>query len=222
MRQPIGLYLAEFAPAGPVTVASGIGLPCFDAVAPADDFVVPLLDADPAPFDQLPEEPAVAEDVEVAPSPPEPDTATVVEALMADHVVALEAARQSWIAHEGGVLAARFTTALDDFTARIADALAPLLEPFLVRGAQLTALAQLRDMLGTLLDGGEGAVAVSGPADLLSVLRTACGGRPGLVFTEGDLPDVTITAGDTRIQSQLAGWARALESALEPSLGAAA
>jgi hypothetical protein len=98
---------------------------------------------------------------------------------------------------------------------RVADALASLLEPFLVRAVQLETIARLRTALGSLLASREEAVvAVSGPADLLDALRPAFADRPGLTFTASEAPDVTVVAGEAQIRSRLADWARALEATL--------
>lgn len=227
MRQPIGLYLMEFAPLEPAE-AGGAGLPSFDAVSPQDapaavfDFEAPVLDFDTSEslveLDATSDMPALAD-----PPPPEPDIAAIVEALEAEHATALAAARRHWVEHEGATLAAQFAAAMTALETRITDTLAPLLEPFLVQAAQRTALTGLREALGTLLAGPDGPIVVGGPADLLDALRDGLPERPGLTFAASDTPDVTITLGETRVRSQLAGWARALEAALlEAPFGAAA
>ena len=219
MRQPIGLYLADFGPSAPAW-AVGTGLPCFDAVAIADDAAPLVALAEPVPDEESTDTGSAIDDEPDLPALPletarsEPDVAALVGSLQAEHAAALAAARQHWAEQEGATLAAGLAAALAELETRIADTLAPLLEPFLVQAAQMTALAQLRDALGLLLGDHEGSISVGGPADLLDALRRGLAARPGLTFVESDVPDVTITLGETRIRSQLAGWAGALESAL--------
>lgn len=222
MMRPLGLYLAEFRPGGvPAGAApAGAPLPLLPDLTEESGFpALPAPDhASPSSFDadSFPErddaEPLPALD---PPDEPGPDLAMALAAQAAEHEAALAAARARWAAAEGAVLAERIGTAFAELEARLAAALAPLLEPFLARAAQATALDGLHDALTTLLDGGDARpITVSGPADLLAALRDRVGGRPGLGFTEAEAPDVTIALGDTRIRSQLRAWARKLESAL--------
>lgn len=218
MMRPIGHFLAEFRPEGappplaafPVLEAPDFsidgdgGMPDFDA-GPAT-----MLD-DLAAFDLAP-----AAGLLEPPAEPAPDLEAALAARDAAHEAALAEARSRWAAEEGATLAERLAAAFADLETRLADALAPLLEPFLAHGARVKALEQLHTTLGTLL-GGSGEVrpvAVSGPADLVAALRDSFGDRPGVSFAEAEVSDVAITLGDTRIRSQLRAWARKLDSAL--------
>lgn len=217
MMRPIGHFLAEFRPEGAASPPPAALLSLDGPEPAADAFGLP--DPDPWPIEAADtlEEPdlvPVAGLLE-APTEPAPDLEAALAARDAAHEAALAEARARWAAEEGATLAERLAAAFAGLEARLADALAPILEPFLAHGARVKALEQLHGTLGTLLGGGETRpVAVSGPADLVAALRDSFGDRPGVSFTEADLPDVTVTLGDTRIRSQLRAWARKLDTAL--------
>ncbi|MDX7952124.1 hypothetical protein P7D22_13165 [Lichenihabitans sp. Uapishka_5] len=229
MMRPIGLYLAEFRPDGALPALPSFGtlpaLPTFGA-QPAlldlslgdEDEVLAL----PPPFADPPNlmleaphgelfEPETVEPLAL----PRPDIEAALAAQDATHVEAMAAARALWAAEEGATLAARLDAAFEALQGRLAEALAPLLEPFLAKAAQQKALGQLGDALASLLGGGETrAVTVSGPADLVAALAERYGDRPAVTFTPSEAPDVTVALGDTRIRSQLRAWTRKLDAAL--------
>lgn len=222
MMRPIGHFLAEFRPDGAAPPLPQALLP-LDGPDPSASGSFGLSDGDDEPIDGAedmvdPGLPPVTGLLE-APAEPAPDLEAALAAHDAAHAEALEAAlaeaRARWATEEGATLAGHLAAAFADLETRLADALAPLLEPFLAHGARLKALDQLHDALGTLFDGGETRpVAVSGPADLVAALRDSFGDRPGASFAEAEVPDVTVTLGDTRIRSQLSAWARTLDTAL--------
>ncbi len=224
MMRPIGLFLTEFRPSGPADLSA----PAFSDLSSS-----PEMGDVPEPDVAKPENPdeealgtfgvALDEAGSVDAEPvagledsagPSPDIAAVLAERDVAHAAALAEARAQWVREESAVLAERIGQAFDELETRLADALAPLLEPFLANAARAKALGQLRTTLGILLKGADPrAVTVSGPLDLIDALRDMCGDRP-VAFAEASAPDVTIALGDTRIRSQLRAWARKLESAL--------
>ena len=237
MMRPLGHFLAEFRTDGATKSPAPIvgALPLLPDLSLDAGPAFPADEADftlPAPFDGegfpalgLPEPEPIA--LLAPPAEPAPDLAAALAAQQAEHEAALAEARAQWAATEGATLADGIAAALAGIEARLGEALASLLEPFLHKAARAKALGQLHEILATLLDGGDTpTVSVSGPADLVTALRARVGDRPGLSFTEADVTDVTVALGDTRIRSHLRAWTRRLDAALEaspePSLGAAA
>ena len=237
MMRPLGHFLTEFRTDGRTAAAPVFGTvplladlslapePAFPVPDEADFALSAAFAADEFPALGLPAPEPVA--LLAPPSEPAPDLAAALAAQQAEHEAALTEARAQWAATEGATLTDGIAAALAGIEARLGDALATLLEPFLHKAARAKALGQLHETLATLLDGGETpAVAVSGPADLVAALRASYADRPGLSFTEADVPDVTVALGDTRIRSHLRAWTRRLDAALEaspePALGAAA
>jgi hypothetical protein len=225
VKSPIGLFLAEFRADEPVSILESSSPDLAVFAAGLDDLTIGPPDEDeplalPAPIFETGREPVdVTDEFARAPEPVTPPLSDEIASFEVDHADTLAQARQQWALEEGTALAQRFEAALAAFETRIADALAPMLEPFLVKGAQLRVIAELRDALKALIEGDERpAITVTGPADLLAALEAAFRGEPALAFEVADTPDVTITAGETLVRSQLRDWA----SALEESLGEAA
>ncbi|MCW6508536.1 hypothetical protein [Lichenifustis flavocetrariae] len=220
MMRPIGLYLTEFRPGMPSALLSDVS----DTEEP-DPFAIDLpfgADEDGLSFgteapsdlsepEPEPDDPAILPET-VAPI----DMSATIEALQAEHAAALAEARQHWAEQEGVALATLIASKFAELETRLAEALAPLLEPFLSKATQIKMLDQLRGSLDTLLSGHppQGAIMVSGPDDLIEAIRQAYPGQPALAFEAAHAPDVTITMGDTRIRSQLRSWARKLDTAL--------
>ena len=90
----------------------------------------------------------------------------------------LAAERQAWTAEQGKVLAERLATGLDALEAQIADAVARLLAPVLEAGLCRQAVTELRADLEVLLAKDAGiSLSITGPEDLLQVLREDLAGR---------------------------------------------
>jgi hypothetical protein len=128
----------------------------------------------------------------------------------------LAAARQAWAAQEGERLALQLSAGLDELQARLSEATARVLEPFLRAELRRQAIASLGLELEALLarDPGIG-ISVTGPEDLLEALRdrlsgTACAAT---YLTSGE-PDVRILAGETILETRLAAWAAKIEEAV--------
>ena len=130
--------------------------------------------------------------------------------LEARHAAQRDNDRARWVESESAVLAAALERGLTELETRIADSLADVLAPLLPEFATAKAVEGLREAIATLLSDDEHrAIEVSGPADLIGALSRACGDRPGIAFTTGAASEVTVRAGDTRIQTQLQRWGAA-------------
>ena len=127
----------------------------------------------------------------------------------------IELLRQSWTAELAETVAAQLRDGLAELENRTAAILAELLEPIVTLSVRQKAIAEARDAIITLINGGpEAVIRISGPADLIAALQGTLGDRAVLDFSETDAPEVTIVAGDTTIRSHLQSWAAGLADAL--------
>lgn len=204
----------------------------FDAMPPAappapraalPGAVRPLFGVEPEPEVELPAaEPevdrigeAVADAVAEALAEAGAAHAAAAAEAAARHAAEMADARERWAAEEGAALAAGFRSAVEALGGALGEAAAAALEPLLGDAARRRAVDGLRDAVADLLlaDAG-GAVAVSGPVDLLDALRAALEaagvGTGDMGFAASESAEVVVTAGNSRIETRLAAWAEAL------------
>ena len=131
-----------------------------------------------------------------------------------DHQIAIE--RLTWATREADGIAEQIAAGLLDVEARIADAAADLLKPFLAAAVHGRAINELQQAIGTILSKDEGVtLEISGPNDLLQLLRERLSGKNmTLQFHPGEGPEVRIVAGQTSLETQLGAWAAKVEEAL--------
>ncbi|ACA17630.1 conserved hypothetical protein [Methylobacterium sp. 4-46] len=148
------------------------------------------------------------------------ETAAALDAALAESQAVADAqmreSRRAWAEEEGQVLAAALIRATGEIEARLAARLAHLLLPVLGEAVRARAVAELRDAIARLLaDAAKPAVRVSGPQDLLDALAAALGPQAqGIAFAPAQGADVTVTAEDAVIESQLAAWTGLLSAAV--------
>jgi hypothetical protein len=131
-----------------------------------------------------------------------------------DQQLSLE--RVTWATREADRLAEQITAGLQEVEARIADAAAELLKPFLATAVHRRAIGELHKAIETILSKDEGiTLEISGPSDLLQLLRERLSGKNmTLLFHPGEGPEVRIVAGQTTLETQLGAWAAKVEEAL--------
>jgi hypothetical protein len=121
-------------------------------------------------------------------------------------------ARAKWRAEEGESLAGAHRAAFDAFETRCAQAVASILRPFTTQwliGRVTEALVENLEVL--FAGGGQALFEISGPAELLDVLREKFAARGGAVtWRPNEQIDVRVAAGDTIIETQLGAWMEAL------------
>ncbi|WP_139247882.1 hypothetical protein [Hyphomicrobium sp. CS1GBMeth3] len=124
----------------------------------------------------------------------------------------LAAERTRWADEHGAQLGALVASAFETIEQRIADSVSGILGPILVERARVRATDELSRVIKDLLSKGEYAkIAISGPADLLAVLEARlANGHAGLSFAATDAPDVTVTANETILATQIGAWAAAI------------
>ena len=126
----------------------------------------------------------------------------------------LATARQSWATSEGTVLSEAFVHALQDLEARLATTIARILRPFLETEVRHAAVAELATTIKTILARDQAIrIEISGPDDLLDVLRSRLADKVTATFTTSQGCDVRVVIGQTTLETQLAAWIAAMEEA---------
>ena len=128
----------------------------------------------------------------------------------------LAAAREAWTREEGGRLAGQLLEGLHGLEARLTDATARVLKPFLGAQMQRRAVADLVESL-TVLQAQDKAAAISicGAADLLEALRARLDGKLGNVaYHPGEGCDVRVTVGQTVLETRIGAWMARIEEAV--------
>jgi flagellar biosynthesis/type III secretory pathway protein FliH len=127
----------------------------------------------------------------------------------------LAIARQSWTATEGNALSEAFVRALQEVEARLAATTARILRPFLETEVCHAAVAELVTTIETILARDQAArIEISGPDDLLNVLRSRLADKVTATFTTSQSCDVRVVIGQTTLETQLAVWIAAIEEAV--------
>lgn len=145
------------------------------------------------------------------------EAAVALDAAEAAASERLRQERAQWVAGEGVRLSAGFDAGLDALENRIADAVAHALSPFLEDEIRSACLRGLRERLTALWSDEEGPkLVISGPRDLLDAIRhlAAETARP-VAFVENKTADIRVTAGDTVIETNLAGWVATIRDAVK-------
>jgi hypothetical protein len=124
--------------------------------------------------------------------------------------------RAAWAAREGDKLAGELAAGLETLEARIADAVARVLAPFLEARLCRQAVAELRTELDALLTrDSEIGLSITGPEDLLQVLRSQLSDqRCSVTYAASEACDVSVSAGQTQLHTRLAAWKARIEEAV--------
>lgn len=120
----------------------------------------------------------------------------------------LDAERRRWAAEQAEQLAVQFASAVEGLEARIAASVAHVLTPFLTAGLRTAILEGLAESVRALIsDGGQAALHISGPRDLLENLQerlSACAAT--IEYVPNDAVEVRIVADQTLIESDIQAW----------------
>lgn len=127
----------------------------------------------------------------------------------------LAQARRVWTEAQGETLAVGFTAAMQALDTALSDRVARLIAPVLGQALQRRALDELGAALKRILaEPQQPAVRVRGPEDLITSLSARLGGlAAGIAFEANDGPEVSVSAGDTVIETELAAWSRLIAAA---------
>jgi hypothetical protein len=128
----------------------------------------------------------------------------------------LATARQNWAATEGNVLSDAFVRALQELEARLAATTARILLPFLASEVRHAAVAELVTTIETILARNQAArIEISGPDDLLGVLRSRLADKVTATFTTSQSCDVRVVIDQTTLETRFGAWIAAIEGALQ-------
>lgn len=132
--------------------------------------------------------------------------------------------RYRWTAEQGKVMADRIATTVRELEDGISETLARILLPFLEGAVREKALAAFAAQLSALIaDGSRPILQISGPADLLDVLKERLAAVPAAIeYVPAEAPggdparavEVRVMAGQTVIETQMRAWAERLNDAL--------
>ncbi|KQQ30823.1 hypothetical protein ASF53_17100 [Methylobacterium sp. Leaf123] len=125
-------------------------------------------------------------------------------------------ARRDWTEAQSEILAGGFVSALQALDATLSDRVARLIAPVLGQALQRQALDELGAALKRILaEPQHAAVQVRGPDDLIAALAARLGGvSAGIAFEAAEGPEVTVRAGETVIETELAAWSRLITAAI--------
>ncbi|AMB43690.1 MULTISPECIES: hypothetical protein [Methylobacteriaceae] len=127
----------------------------------------------------------------------------------------LAQARRDWTEAQGEILAQGFVAAMQALDATLSDRVARLIAPVLGQALQRQALDELGAALKRILaEPQQAAVQVRGPDDLIAALAARFGGSTGIAFEAAEGPEVTVRAGETVIETELAAWSRLITAAI--------
>ncbi len=128
----------------------------------------------------------------------------------------LAQARRDWTQAQGENLAAGFTAAMQALDATLSDRIARLIAPVLGQALQRQALDELGAALRRILaEPQRPAVRVRGPADLIAAVEAGLGAHSAGIAFEADAgPEVSVSAGETVIETELAAWSRLIAAAV--------
>ena len=129
-------------------------------------------------------------------------------------------ARQSWAAAEGNALSEALLQALRDMESQLAGAVARILQPFVEAEIRRASINELVATIETLLTRDQAAarIEVSGPEDLLCVLRPRLAGKIPAAFVTNEACDVRVVIDQTTLETRLGAldrsnrWGRAMSS----------
>ncbi|MBD8907285.1 hypothetical protein [Methylorubrum zatmanii] len=128
----------------------------------------------------------------------------------------LAQARRDWTEAHGAALATEFAAAIGALDATLSSRVARLIAPVLSESLQRQALDALAAALRKILaEPQRPAVRVCGPEDLIAAVSARLGGlAAGIAFEAAPGPEVTVSAGETVIETELAAWSGLIAAAV--------
>ncbi|MBJ6123932.1 hypothetical protein [Microvirga splendida] len=129
----------------------------------------------------------------------------------------LASQRVIWVEQQAAQLSVQIVEGIGRIEAILSERIANILKPFVSEAFRQQSIAEFREALATLLLSDEtGPMKIAGPEDLVLVLKENLGPHgEAIEFLPGDHVEVSVTARDTTIQTQLRAWSDRLEQALK-------
>ena len=127
--------------------------------------------------------------------------------------------RRRWTESQADVLTARIAEGLAQLETKIATVAARILVPFLEAKLREKALVEMTGTLRELLaDSRMSGLTISGPEDLLAMIRSRLGTSAGaLSYVVDEAADIHVTGDDIAIETQLRVWTDRLGRAIAES-----
>lgn len=128
----------------------------------------------------------------------------------------LARARRDWAEDEGAALAGQLAAAFAGLDATLSERVARLLAPVLNEALRRQAVEALSQAVTRLLaEPQPAAISITGPEDLIAALSFRLSGLSAAVaFTASDATEVTVSAGETVIETELSAWGRLIAAAV--------
>jgi hypothetical protein len=143
--------------------------------------------------------------------------AVELEAERETHRRQLEAARQKWADEESTTFGASLAAGLAEIEARLAQGLSGVLIPFVTDVLRAQMIGELTETIAVLLANNEAvSIKVSGPVDLLDMLRDKLAGASASIDYEvTESVDVSVRIEQTTIETQLSAWIARISAEME-------
>ncbi len=206
--QPAALYLTHF-DSPPVTT------PALD-LAPASD-LAPLWEPEPAENREAllaaAREEGHGEGLEAGRA----EAAEQAEAMRKAYDEQLAVERQKWLDAESELLKAQLASALQQMKEQLGDCVGQILRPFVIESLRQQMLGELMGHIATMAAAHEAIdMVIAAPADLIEVLRKKLADLPlAIRYEPSESVDVSVTAGQTTIETRLKAWIDLIGAKLE-------
>lgn len=125
--------------------------------------------------------------------------------------------REIWVEQEASQISAQIIEAVGNLERALSGRVARIIGQVLPEALRYKAIAEFNEIIGIVLSGGASTLLkVTGPEDMLRTIQTRFALREGLIeFVPSNDVEVTLTAGDTTIKTQLNSWATRLQEAIK-------
>lgn len=129
----------------------------------------------------------------------------------------LASQRVIWVEQQADQLSALIVEGIGRIEAMLSERVANILKPFVSEAFRQQSIVEFKEALATLLLSEEaGPMKIVGPEDLLLALKENLGAHGSAIeFLPGDHVEVSVTARDTTVQTQLQAWSDRLEQVLK-------
>jgi hypothetical protein len=129
----------------------------------------------------------------------------------------LASQRVIWVEQQADQLSMLIVESIGRIETMLSERVANILKPFVSEAFRQQSVVEFKEALATLLLGEEtGLMKITGPEDLLQALRENLGPHGSAIeFFPGDHVEVSVTARDTTVQTQLQAWSDRLEQVLK-------
>ncbi|MEE1655365.1 hypothetical protein VB618_04080 [Microvirga sp. CF3062] len=128
----------------------------------------------------------------------------------------LASQRVIWVEQQAGQLSTQIVEGIGRIEAILSDRVANILKPFVSEAFRQQSIVEFKEALATLLMSDETeSMKITGPEDLVQTMKENLGPHGGAIeFLPGDHVEVSVTARDTIVQTQLSAWSDRLEQTL--------